>query len=190
MAIDLDNILSTFVGVAQDTIGNQLSSTGPPTALEPSVIIVRQDAPKPEMPYVTVDVLNITDRGNWLLASYVKDTGELIYESTKQILIQYTVYGGNAIQIANDLHGYFRVNSILSRIETETGGNVLTVDDVTPLPTLIADTFMEVASININFGIVDTLIIPDDGTNYFDKVSLEGEVEGNSGTLSISVDAP
>lgn len=50
MAIDLDNILSTFVGVAQDTIGNQLSSTGPPTALEPSVIIVRQDAPKPEMP--------------------------------------------------------------------------------------------------------------------------------------------
>lgn len=193
MSLDLDAILLSFIETAQNTVGSQLSTVGSTSSPEPAVIKVRQDAPKPDYPYITVDVLNITDSGNWLLDSYVKDTGDLVYTTLKDLLIQYRVYGGNAVQIANDLHGYFRVDTILSKIKTDTGGLVTTVGDVSSLPNLRQDTeFVEVASININFSIEDTLIIPDDGTNWFDKVHLDGEVypDGSSSPLSTTVDAP
>jgi hypothetical protein len=193
MTIDVDNVLSTFVVAAQDTIGSQLSLVGPSGNQEPAVILVRQNGTKPDMPFVTVDCLSITDSNEWLLQSYLSASNELVYETNKDMLIQYRVYGGNAIQIANNLHGYFRVGNTLDFIRNNTGGAVTFVDTVNSLPQLLSDEFVESASINITMAITDALVIPDTGSNYFDSVNLDGELRNNIQDppgLDLNVTAP
>lgn len=179
MSIPLDTILDTFIQVARDGLGNQLSLIGPPAGQFPAVIKVRGGGSKPSTPYVTLDVLDIMTDNEWLLSEYLADDDSLVYETTTNLLLNYRVYGGNALNIANNLHGYLRVESVRDYIREETGGALVTTGNIDSLPVLLSHAYLESASFNLTFSIVDTLTIPDTGSNYFDTVDLQGELKRN-----------
>lgn len=182
MAIDYDGILDKFILVAQEALPTELSLIGVGGNL-PAVIRSRQDGPKPDYPYVTIDVLDTIDESGWLLTETINSNDETVYETNKQLLLNYRVYGGNAINIAQRLHGFLRLNRVLGDVRSTTGGSVVTVDDVDQLPILLADGFLESASFNITFNITDTFV-DTQGSDSFTTIHLDGTI------FDISTDDP
>lgn len=176
MSLDLDLIMNTFIGVARDALDGQLSIVGQTGNQFPAVIRVRQTGPQPNYPYATLDILDISDGGEWLLEEFLLPNDDLVYENNKNLLLNFRIYGGNALNIANNLHGYFRIESVLKQIREDTTGAVVTISGIDSLPTLLPNTFLETASFNIVFAITDTLIIPDTGENYLSSIDLDGEL--------------
>jgi hypothetical protein len=191
MAIDYDGILDKFIGVAREALPTELSLIGA-TGTLPAVIRARQDGPKPDYPYVTIDVLDTVDESGWLYSETINSNDETVYETNKQLLLNYRVYGGNAINLAQKLHGFFRLNRVLGDIRSTTGGSVVIVDGVDQLPILLAETFLESASFNITFNITDTFV-DTQGSDSFNKVVLTGEIfdgTGDPDPLDVSITVP
>jgi hypothetical protein len=182
MAIDYDAILDKFILVAQEALPTELSLIGVSGTL-PAVIRSRQDGAKPDYPYATIDVLDTIDESGWLYSETINSNDETVYETNKQLLLNYRVYGGNAVNIAQKLHGFFRLNRVLGDIISTTGGSVVTVDDVDQSPILLADTYLESATFNITFNITDTFV-DTAGSDSFTTVHLDGTI------FDISTDDP
>jgi len=174
MSIDYDGILDKFILIAQEALPTQLSSIGVSGTL-PAVIRQRQIGPKPDYPYVAIDVLDTIDESSWLLEERLNANDEVEVDTTKVLLINYRVYGGNAVKIINDLYGFFRLNRVLGDITKTLGGSVVETLDIDQLPVLLADKFIESASFNLTFNIVDTFV-DTTGSDHFDKVVLDGEL--------------
>ena len=185
MALDYDAILDKFIDVAREALPTQLSLIGPSATL-PAVIRSRQEGPKPDYPYATIDVLDTVDESAWVLVQTLSSNDEPQYETNKQLLLNYRIYGGNAVSIAQRLHGFFRSNRVLGDIRKTLGGSVVTVDDVDQLPILLSDTYLESASFNIIFNITDTFIDTADGS--FTTIKVAGDIFDGSRDLDNSLD--
>jgi hypothetical protein len=172
MPIDYDAILDKFVVVAQQALPTQLSLIGV-NGNTPAVIRARQTGPKPNYPYVTVDAIDTMDESGWLLEESIDVNDDTVYQTTKQILIVYRVYGGNAISLGNTLQGFFRVSRILGDIRNTLGGSVVTVDDVDSLPILLENTYLESSALNLTFNIIDTFV-DTTGSSNFTTINLDG----------------
>ena len=176
MSINYDAIMDKFILLARDSVGSQLTQIGPVGSEFGAVIRARQGGPKPDFPYITIDVINTVQESGWLAVHYLDESENTVYETTKQLLLNYRVYGGNAISIANDLEGYFRLNSVLGDVRSTTGGSVVETRDVDQQPIELADKFLESSSFNIIFNITDTYSQPNLGEGVFDTVTLDGEL--------------
>lgn len=191
MAIDYDLILDEFIDIARQALPTELSMIGPSNNL-PAVIRARQPGPKPDHAYVTIDVLDTQDVNGWIKERYLDESNQMVYETSKYLLLNYRVYGGNAINIANKLHGYFRFQNTLDQIRENTGGALAQTFEVTQLPVLLADKYIESASFNFRFDIVDRFV-ETGGSDYFDNTHITGELfrdEDDPSPLSIDVIAP
>ena len=179
MSLDYDGILDKFILVAREALPTQLSLIGPSGTL-PAVIRARQKGPKPDYPYVTIDVLDTIEESGWLTNTHIDSNDDTVVETNKQLLLNYRVYGGNAINIANILHGFFRLNRVLGDVRNTLGGSVVSTLDIDQLPILLADDFLESASFNIIFNITDTFV-DSSGSDAFDTVNLDGELFDEAG---------
>lgn len=192
MAIDYDGILDKFILVAVEAVGSSLTQIGPAGSKVGAVVRARQKNTKPSPPYVTIDVLDTKDESGWLYNETIDVNEDTVLETTKQLLLNYRVYGGNAINLANNLHGFFRLDRVRGDIRKTLGGSVVTVDSVEQLPVLQADEFLESASFNFIFNITDTFI-DTTGSEVFDIINLTGEVfrsEGDTDPLDVSITVP
>lgn len=193
MALDYDAILNEFILVAQQALPTELSLIGASGDI-PAVIRARQAGTKPNYPYVTIDVLDTADESGWLGSEDINSSDETVYETNKSLLLNYRVYGGNAISIAQKLHGFFRMDRVLGDITNTLGGSVVTLDNVDQLPILLAGNYLESASFNITFNITDTFV--DTSTGSFTTVHLDGVVfnlsveDMNPGDIDITVPTP
>lgn len=155
--IDYYQIYRTFIGIARDTVGSELSTSGS----YPSVIRSRQTGaktkpgPKPDFPYVTVDILTTGRPGGYLIEQSMPDDNTIRYENVKEILINYTVFGGNSKAIAEDLEFFFSTDVILERVRSETSGQVRVTDDIIEIPQLLSTSYSESSSFNLTFAITD-----------------------------------
>lgn len=177
MALDYDLVLDTFIQIARDSVGTELSSIGAVGFEIPAVIRSRQGGAKPDYPYIQIDILNTAKTSGWKLATGVDD-GDIPWVDTHyKILMQYTVYGGNANSIAHDLEGYFRLESVLNKISTDTTGQLEDTFNVISLPSNLATDNLEVAAFNLTFNINDRL--SDTQTGVFSRIVLDGELKKN-----------
>ena len=191
MSIDYDGVLDKFILIAREALPTELSMIGENEDI-PAVIRARQKGITPEYPYVTIDVLDTVEESGWLNNEHVNSSDQVVVETTKQLLLNYRVYGGNAINLANILHGFFRLNRVLGDVRTTLGGSVVSTSDIDQLPILLADEYLESASFNIIFNITDTFV-DTSGSNVFDTVNLDGEIQdeaGNIVTPNISITVP
>jgi hypothetical protein len=191
MSLDYDGILDKFITVAREALPTELSFIGPLADI-PAVIRARQTGPKPSYPYLTVDVLDTSDESGWLNNEHIDASDFTVVETNKQLLLSYRVYGGNAINIANNLHGYFRLNRVLGDIRSTLGGSVVTTSGIDQLPILLADEYLESASFTLIFNITDTFV-DSAGSDAFDTVNLEGELfehVDDTTPLGISITVP
>lgn len=182
MAIDYDQIMATFVGIAQDYIGSQLSTVGPVGSPEPAVIIARQpNAPQPDYPYCQLDLLSTVQTDGWLLGYGVdEDLNEVFYETPYKLLLSFSIYGGNANKIAHDLEAVFRYQSVIDRIEIETTGTLEETFAVRSIPEKLSSNWLEVAQFQITFNINDqSNNNVNGGDGIFETINIDGEVKRN-----------
>lgn len=170
--LDYDAILDKFVAVAREPLVADLSFIGQNNDI-PAVIRARSNGVKPDYPYVVTDITDERDEDGWVLNQYLESNQET-YVTPKQLIIAYTVFGGQAISLANKLHGYFRRDSVRGSFRTDLEGSIVNVLNIVQRPLLIADQYVESATFNIIFNIndIDTFsgdlfdTINVDGTNY------------------------
>jgi len=173
--IDEPAIYAKFVSVAQVAVGALLSQTGPTGSPEAAVIRLRTNGVKPAYPYITVGILDTRDESGWLTGEYVDtNTDNPVYETNKQLLINFRCYGGDALSIINELHGNLRLPSVRDSVRSTLGGSVVSLTDPDNLPVLLADKYLESASFNLVFNITDSLT--DSNTGIIDNVHLNGEL--------------
>lgn len=188
--IDYDEVLDAFIVVARQAVGSQLSQIGPVGNTYPAVIKARQDGPIPSYPYIQIDVLSTALTSGHLLAEWVDEDENTVYETHYKLLLQYTVFGGNANKITHELEAYFRLNSVLNYIENETEGTVEECFSVIPSPQRLSTKWLEVASFNLTFNINDVLLNPN---TYLDPEATPEETvfaDGVFDTITISGEIP
>ena len=155
--INYNQVYRTFIQIARDTVGSELSSSG----AHPSVIRARQTGdktrtgPKPDYPYITVDILSTSRPAGWLVGQSMPDENTIRYENVKELLLNYTVYGGDSRAIAEDLEFYFSTDQILERIRSETTGQVRTTNPIIEIPQLLSTSYNESSSFTLTFAITD-----------------------------------
>lgn len=174
MSIDVDAIRAKFISVAQDGVGSQLSSTGPPTALEPSVIRARSKGTNPAYPFITLDILDIRDEDGWITERAVNESDHLEYFTHKKVSLYYRSYGPNSISIINDLHSYFRLEGVRDDIRSTLSGSVVNTLLIDSVPMQLIDEYIESSSLGVTFNIVDSY--EDTSTGIIDNVDISGEV--------------
>jgi len=188
--IDYDKVFNAFVAIAKSAVGSQLSQVGPTGNTFPAVIRARQSGPTPSYPYVQLDLLSTVQTENWLLSESFNEDGFVVYETPYKLLLQYTVYGGNANKIAHELEAFFRLNSVLDCIENETTGTIEETFAVRSFPIKLSTAWLEVASFTLTFNINDEYVndqpqAVDVYTNtpledgYFDTIIIDGEAKRN-----------
>lgn len=188
MAINYDTILDSFISVARDGVGNSLSTIG---ALDniPAVIRSRQDGPIPDYPYIVVDVLNTSETNGWQNNEGIDENGDYFITTHYKLLLQYTIYGGNANSIAHDLRQYFRLERVRMKLTNETTGTLENTFGVSSLPQRLSTANMEVASFNLTFNITDRYV--DTGTGLIDTVEIEDSLlyrhEDDPSPLTINI---
>lgn len=179
MTVDISNIQNEFIRVAEDYVGSDLYSTS-------SVYKSRDDFPRDRRPYITFDILSIDDNGGWLLNEGVNENDEPFYTAQLRMLLQYTVYGDNAMYIAGKLRNAFRLNRILNEITTNTCGGIENVYSVDSLPQRIATRYEEVASFNLTFTINDTTTDP--LTGIITTINLDGSLQDEGQITEVNMD--
>ncbi len=180
--IDYDQILDTYISIAQEGVGSLLSSVGPPSAPEPAVIKARKEGTAPDYPYIKVDIVATEHTSGWMLDSGIVDvmgTPTPYIDTHYKLLLQYTIYGGNANSIAHSLESYFRLDRVLNKVEIGTTGSVESTTNVMSIPEKQATDFVEAASFNIIFNICDRYLDSDEGTGVFDTIQINGELKSN-----------
>jgi len=172
--VDQDLILTTLVEIAQDAVGSSLSQVGEVGSEEPAVIKERQGGPKPDYPYVTIDLISAAHTSGWLIESGVTDLNVPFTDTHYKYLFKYYVYGGNAINIAHNLESNFRLESTLIRLHNDSGGKLEETFSVTSDPQPLATRIIEAASFTFTYNIVDR--IEDTLIGVADTVSVTGEL--------------
>jgi len=172
--INYELIKQAFIDSAVEAVGGRLAEIGPAGDKFPAIIERRPNAPKPDYPYITYDVLNTSQTKGWLLSSGVNGDGNPYWETDYTLLIQYTVYGKESRSIANQLEGYFRLDRVRGAITTATKGSLVQTFEVISAPDLLSTEFVEASLFNITFSIVDRVV--DAQTGVFDTVTLDGEL--------------
>lgn len=194
MAIDYNAIRDKWIVLARTAVGSSLSQIGPVGSEFAAVIKRRVDGPMPEYPYIDMDIVNTIDEGGWSSNYGIDvDTGELFYETHKQLLINFRCYGGEAMSIMNTFHGYLRQELVQDDLRTNLGGSLVQAFDVNSMPIKLNDKWIESSDFNITFNVVDKYINTDTATSEITTVGLDGELfrdDLDPDPLDIRIDAP
>jgi hypothetical protein len=194
MSIDYDAIRQKFISVVKDGVGTSLSTSGQVGSEFPSVIQRRPDGPKPDYPYIDLDILSTQDEGGWTSSQGVDSNGDLFYETHKELLINFRCYGGDAQNIMNDLSGYMRQLHLVQDDLRETlASSIVNVFNVTSIPIQLNDKWIESADFNLTFNTIDRITDTTVGYGEIEIVHLDGELFRSSddeNPLPVTVDAP
>lgn len=197
--IDQNQIEKTFVIIAQEAVGNFLSSTGNENYSEPSVIIARPNITVPAFPYIVLDTLDIRDTYGTKPREVLEDA-ELVYYINSTIQLQYTVNGTDpntrtkALQIAQRLKTYLTLPSIQERICKETCAELQeTFPVINASDQVAAQDYLEAAYFTFTISIWDKFQSnrQEDNTGVFDTINLDGALYRNdddTAPLPIDVD--
>ena len=201
MSLDLKGIKTKFKLIAQQQVGTRLSQLGAggdiPAVVDARPTLVNGRAiPKPEYPYITLDVYGPLDNDNFYDTDrYIDPITELeVHVVRKRMMVRYTCYGGVSSSenidiaqgIADDLKDKFRLTSVLDDIEDTLNASVKNISDLDNLPTLLSTGYIETASFNVIIELEDE--VSDPNTFVIEETDLTGEVVlQDDSTLSVNV---
>lgn len=178
----LVQIVKTFVGADLATITNSGGTT-------PAVIKARQDGPKPDLPYITVDVRNFIMPSGWLANHYVDDSNNLKYEILYEMFVDIRCYGNNSSNILRKFHSYLSIPEVVPYIENlMSGAKVHQQGEIIDIPSVLSTDFEESASLTSSFYIIDEITDPVNTTDLLHNVNAEGTViTGVDGDIIVNI---
>lgn len=174
--IDTEAIKAEFVKIARELTYVRPLSTNAKSGLKNVYKSRPDDTDKPDYPFIVLDLLSIDQTDAWELNKRADPiTGDYIVDTNYDLLLSYTVYGDQAMTIANQLEGYFRLNRVLDTLcENTNGGNLVQTFPVQSIPQELANKFVDAASFDLIFTVTDT--ITDTETGTIDEINLTGEL--------------
>jgi hypothetical protein len=177
MALDTDIIINEFIRVAKEGVGSRLAQIGTDGNQFPAVIRANQGGPILETPNIHVNILKTSETGGWMINEGVDENNQPYRETQYKLLIRYTVFGEDAVSIAHELRGYFRLDRVLWTIEENTTGTLEQVFDVVNTPKTRSTEIQIVAYFDLTFNIIDRIVDTDPNLGgVFDTVELDGEL--------------
>lgn len=189
--LDRDLIAEGLITAIKDIVGTQLSTLTNPTGTTPAVIKARSRGPKPDLPYMTVDVANFILPSGWLLESYFDDDNVRNYDILYEMFVDIKCFGDKSQDILQALHSSLSLSAITERISTlALGASVQQQGDVINTPDLLSTDYQEGATLTVSFYIVDTIVDPT-GTSLeriLDVVAQGTLITGVNGDIIIDID--
>lgn len=194
MALDLNAIRKTVIDSVKAAIGSDLSQTYNPVLEESygTVLVARPNGelPIPNYPYAVLDVLSIRDT-DWHITNlvYDEDADKFVWETHRTLDMQISIYGGDAISLANKLEVAYRMDSI-REILIEGGLGLVDVRQVQILPELLQTDWLESAFIKLSVRANDKYTDPELGA--IESVVITGELEDAAvlDPMTITVTSP
>jgi hypothetical protein len=192
MALDFREIRKTVIASINAAIGSDLSQTYNPVLDESygTILTARpnKELPVPEYPYAVLDITGVKDT-DWHITnmSYDDELNKFYYETHRTLDMQISIYGGDAISLANKLVVAYRVDTI-REILISGGLGLVDVKQVQILPELLQTDFLEVAFVKLSVRANDKTV--DEDLTSIDDIVLTGELEGAlvQDPMTISVD--
>jgi len=179
VALDLNAIRKTVIDSVKAAIGSDLSQTYNPVLDETygTVLMARPNGelPVPEYPYAVLDILSIRDT-DWHITNLIYDevNDKFIWETHRTLDMQISIYGTDALSLANKLEMAYRMDSI-REILIEGGLGLVDVRQVQILPELLQTDWLESAFIKLSVRANDKYTDPDLGA--IESVVITGELE-------------
>jgi hypothetical protein len=173
MAIQLESYRNKFVAVAKQKVGSLLSTLPTQTGTTPAVLKVRKKNVQTQYPYIIVDYLGRAKQNGWISHRRVTEANDTQYETKYDLMFSYTVYGGDAVQIAEILEASFRSEVLRNSFRTEGFGAIVEVEDPVPVAFEDSGDFINTASFNILLSASD---VEDIDEGIIDNFEFEGGV--------------
>ncbi len=192
MALDINAIRKVIIDSVKHSIGDLLSQTYNPVTEEYYGMVFNArpnpELPVPEYPYAVVDVRTSGDV-DWYLTNLRNDVNTDVwqYETHVVLDVTVTVYGGEAIQLAEQIKTSYRRDDVLNILRL---GDIAIgdIDTVQIQPELLQTDFLEVGIMVMSIRVCDVYI--DTSLETIENVILEGELDGtvSGDPLVINID--
>lgn len=152
------------------------------------VIFYEPNAPRPEVPYVTLYLNSVVAVNQDWSAPDADVNGVIDMKGDRQFTLEVQAYGGEPLNVMENLRTSLQKASVLDGLRTNGIAfyQSLLISDITGL---VDSKFERRAQLDILFGIGQVYL---DDPGYFDEVIIDGEIENQigdvvyDGTLTIS----
>jgi hypothetical protein len=119
------------------------------------VIFFRPNAPRPKLPYTSIQFLTITGEGSsGDIPVFNHETNIVEYYGCREIFYTINCYGDNAFDEANKIKGAFNKITVRDKLKELAGISVWRMDPVRDLSTLLDSSYESRASFDIVFNVL------------------------------------
>lgn len=190
MMLDEDLIENALVGVVKDLVGAKLATITNPSGTTPAVIKARSNGPRPDLPYITVDVNNFIQPSGWLLHKYFDGSDQLNYEFLYEMFVDFKCFGDQSKDIMREFRAYLSIPELSDKFKTDVfGASVQNVGSVLNTPDILSTDFEEGATLTVSFYIIDTLTNPEQEGDYILDINGNGDLKTSvNGDVSVDID--
>lgn len=188
--LDEDLIENALVGFVKEMVGSDLATITNPSGTTAAVIKARSGGPRPDLPYITVDVTNFILPSGWLLHQYFNESDELTYEVLYEMFVDFKCFGDQSKDIMRKFHRYLSIPELSDKIKADVfGASIQQQGTVLNTPDILSTDFEEGATLTVSFYIIDTITNPLQEGDYILDIMGDGNlVTGVNGDLSVDID--
>ncbi len=174
MSVDLKLVRNSLISVAEDSIGDLLSTIpGQGGTTLPAILKSRKKFLEQTPPFVILDQGPRRKLGLGQIRESLLDDDFTEFEVHYTYMFSYTVVGGDAAEIAGKLESSFLFgNTVIDRLVGD-GIYLVDTEEVIPSSDLYNGEFVEVATFNIFVTIPET---NSQDIGFFDSATISGEI--------------
>ncbi len=184
MALNFDNIYGAIRSSIINSVGSRLSVLTTPEGTYPSIIRERQDGVRPELPYMTMDVTDVSLPSGWLLDTTVNDSGGVIYTILYEVFIDVKSLGEPSKSILQEYHSHYCIDDgVRHQLQTDAGLASHKMDTVKNIPDFLNTNHEERNLLRLSFYVHDTIVLG----GYADKLTGDGQFLDEDGNVLIDV---
>ncbi len=185
MALDFDNIYGAIRSSIENTVGNRLSKLTTPQGTYPSIIRERQDGVRPDLPYMTMDITDVSLPSGWILDTTVEDTtGIVTYTILYEIFVDVKSFGEDSKSIMQDYHSRYCIDAgVRYQLQADAGLASHKMDTIKNIPDFLNTNHEERNLLRLSFYVHDTIVLG----GYADSLTGEGQFLDEDGNILIDV---
>lgn len=178
--LNINQISVSLMNIVKDLVGYRLSTIPLQNGTTPSVILNRSGTPKPDFPYGIIDHIGLVKIGYAQRASYLDANEDEVdeFDYKGRFLIQFN--GGvsdDVLSICSELKDRLFTSKGKRSFSLRTQGidvGILSVSDISFIPTRLSTDFEEVARLTIDLSLRSVIV--DETAEVIENIDVEGNL--------------
>lgn len=180
MALDFDNIYRAIKDSIVNSVGTRLSQMNTPSGTVPSVIRDRQDGVRPQLPYMSIEIEDVTLPSGWLLNTEVLESGEVCYTMLYEIFVAVKCFGDDSKSILQDYHTRYCIDDgVRHQLQADAGLASHKIAMLKHIPDYLNTNHEERNLFRVSYYVHDTIVLG----GYADSLTGEGQFLDESGNV-------